>query len=89
MSRLLGAAGRGLTTKSRSEEAIMIRDSETFWMVKGNGPTSFVHDSPQSAADEAKRLARENPGKQFYVLQAMKGYVTNDLVEFDLSYIPF
>ncbi len=45
-----------------------------FWMVKGLGPSSFMHESPSSAEDEAERLARENPGQRFYVLEAVSAF---------------
>ena len=36
-----------------------------------NGPATFMHERRDDALNEAKRLARENPGKSFYVLMAV------------------
>ena len=44
---------------------------EQFWMVKGAGPASVMHDSQRGAEREAERLARENPGQRFFVLEAI------------------
>ena len=49
----------------------MNREPEAFWMVKGPGPASARHDTRSSAEREAERLARANPGQDFYVLQAI------------------
>lgn len=46
-----------------------------FWMVwqaGGNAPT-YKHGMESSAEREAERLARENPGTAFYVLQSVSG----------------
>lgn len=49
----------------------------TFWMVKSefkgkeNG-CSVMHPSYNLAKEEANRLAKENPGKKFYLLQAIE-----------------
>lgn len=44
---------------------------ERFWMVKGAGPASACHGSRAGAEREAERLARQNPGTLFYVLEAV------------------
>lgn len=47
--------------------------TDIFWMIYGNGqgaPT-MKHASRDDAEREAKRLARNNPGVQFYVLQTI------------------
>lgn len=65
-----------------------------FWIVwspGGTKPPSYRHDSMSSAIDEAKRLAGQNPGKEFYVLWAM-GRARKVDVEWtpvDQSEIPF
>ena len=49
-----------------------------FWMVwnpDGRGPR-YEHMSRSNADREAQRLARENPGQEFYVLKAVAGFVT-------------
>lgn len=44
-----------------------------FWMVVGNGNNPKIrHHSKKSASEEAKRLAREKPGVDFYVLEAVE-----------------
>lgn len=63
--------------------------NDTFWMIKGDGPTNYVHTTEESARQEARRLARENPGTRFYVLQATKAFFVNDIIEIDLDTIPF
>lgn len=50
-----------------------------FWMVIGDGPTHYRHDTEQQARTEAERLARANPGKPFVVLEAMDVVVKNDV----------
>lgn len=62
--------------------------NDVFWMVKGAGPTSAIHDSKTSAKCEAIRLARANPGERFYVLVAETAYQVADVAEIDLQ-IPF
>lgn len=42
-----------------------------FWMVKGDGPTSCIHRYQVDAEVEACRLAVANPGKLFFVLEAV------------------
>lgn len=54
---------------------------EQFWMVWNpmGWPPKFRHESEDSALREAKRLARNNPGQQFYVLEAVSGVEKNDV----------
>lgn len=40
------------------------------WCPQGGAPNR-QHDSPSSATTEAKRLAKLNPDKSFYVLRAI------------------
>ena len=42
-----------------------------FWMVLGDDPPVFHHDSPQSAIQEAERLAQNHRGKTFTVLKSI------------------
>lgn len=44
---------------------------QPFWMVKGAGPAKAIHGTRADAEREADRLARNNPGEAFYVLQAI------------------
>jgi len=49
-----------------------------FWMVfnpNGKSPR-FQHESPESAHEEALRLARVNPGERFCVLESQYECVT-------------
>lgn len=45
----------------------------TFWVVWNpfRGPPTMKHESRDRAQAEAERLARENPGENFYVLAAL------------------
>lgn len=48
---------------------------EKFWLVwcpTGLRPPSHRHDTEESAEREARRLAELNPGRQFFVLAALK-----------------
>lgn len=64
---------------------------DSFWMVKGDGPSSVVHLDRSVAEAEAKRLARENPGKTFYVMQAVVAFVKDDVrrVELEADQVSF
>jgi hypothetical protein len=65
---------------------------EAFWMVFSpqGGPPKCVHNIKCSAIREAERLARENPGQEFYVLQAIEGRcVEEPMKRATLSEIPF
>ena len=49
--------------------------TERFWLVwnpNGRSPT-FRHHSRQSATTEAERLANQNPGLNFFILEAVAG----------------
>lgn len=43
-----------------------------FWMVwrEGSRTVTYKHETEKSARQEAERLARENPGEKFYVLES-------------------
>jgi hypothetical protein len=56
-----------------------------FWMVLGSGQPTHRHQSEQSARTEAERLARTNPGCEFYVLQAVAVCVKSDVTWNDLE----
>lgn len=53
-----------------------------FWMVKGRGPASHMHESRASAEAEAERLARLNPGEPFFVLVTVAALVRRDVERF-------
>lgn len=42
-----------------------------FWMVLGGGMPVYRHQEKESARKEAERLAMENPGHEFTVLEAL------------------
>lgn len=49
-----------------------------FWLVwspQGITPPTFRHPSLGSARDEAHRLAHENPGREFFVVEPASRYV--------------
>ncbi len=48
------------------------------WCEGGGSPT-VKHTSYATATNEAKRLARANPGQRFAVLAAVQAYERNDL----------
>ncbi|PLX71791.1 MAG: hypothetical protein C0602_00020 [Denitrovibrio sp.] len=56
-------AGKGFTL----QDCVV---TEKFWMVlqEGSTYTKVKHDSYEKARDEAKRLAKKEAGKKFYVL---------------------
>ena len=66
-----------------------------FWMVwspQGRAP-AFKHSSESSAVAEAKRLARQCPEQDFYVLKAVSGWTRPPLpvqqLDLDPTFIPF
>lgn len=60
-------------------------DPKMFWMVRGpDGPPRVMHMHPDAAEAEAERLARVNPGKTFYVLEAIAAHRRVDVERIDL-----
>lgn len=51
--------------------SIMIYNPRQFWMVSGDGPSRFRHETQLDAEREADRLARAHPGQAFFVLEAI------------------
>lgn len=70
----------------------MIEDGTAFWMVwspEGRPPT-HRHESRNLALTEAERLARANPGQEFFVLEATHMRTLNDMKRVSLEQpIPF
>lgn len=68
--------------------------AKTFWLVwchNGGSPT-FKHQNYWGAQNEAQRLARENPGKQFVVLEATHAFEVTNMLQTEFSQdeeIPF
>ena len=50
-----------------------------FWMVLGYVMPVFRHPSKQSAITEAERLAREYPGQEFTVMEALATVIKSDI----------
>ena len=60
----------------------MKKNDIPFWLVwnpSGFAP-KFKHATHESAETEATRLARENPGKEFYVIMPVTKAVRHDVV---------
>lgn len=55
---------------------------ERFWMIYGvgQGAPTIRHESKGQALDEAKRLARNNPGITFVILEAVTAVTKNEFV---------
>ena len=74
-----GIQNLGYFDFSLSGENIMNVDYDNlFWIVVNKDfPTrvTYKHDSEQSAIDEAKRLAKENPDQEFIVMESVESYV--------------
>lgn len=61
------------TEKARGETKMNAPQPKKFWMITGSGNMPKIrHQSMQDAQDEAKRLARANPGIEFYLLEAVE-----------------
>lgn len=53
-----------------------------FWLVwnPSGYPPRYKHDTEASASVEARRLASENPGREFYVLRPTSKVIRADLL---------
>ena len=61
-----------------------------FWMVyspSGRAPV-YRHKSRESAEQEAKRLARENPQLSFFVLKAVTGFTAPEPTPYTIRIDP-
>lgn len=67
------------------------KTKEPFWMVWNpeNRAPRFKHETGQAALIEAERLAKENPGQEFVVLQAIRGVKTFEPVQHIKYEMPF
>lgn len=62
-------------------------DRPKFWMIwspQGRAPT-YQHTSRVSADAEAERLAKANPGAEFFVLKAVSGKTANQPEALDIK----
>lgn len=61
------------------------KTSGKFYMVVGSGNQPKIrHPDKVTAANEAERLAKANPGSEFYVLEAVSVSVANDVTTYIL-----
>jgi hypothetical protein len=68
--------------------------AKTFWLIwcKDGGTPHYRHENYWGAQNEAQRLARANPGKQFVVLEATHAFEVNDMKQTEFKQdadIPF
>lgn len=63
----------------------MSKNPSRYWLVHGFGPANCRHETYESAAFEAKRLARLSPGETFTVLEAVKAFRKVDVEEMAIS----
>lgn len=78
----------GIVGKIKGERAMNV--DRIFYMVlnpNGRMP-SFRHDTHKSAVDEAQRLAKENPGQEFFILVATDKVMCENPVKV-IELIPF
>jgi hypothetical protein len=55
------------------------------WNPKGQRPPTFRHGTFGQASNEATRLARENPGADFFVMVAKRSLKVRDLLVTDFA----
>lgn len=68
---------------------------EPFWLVwnpQGRAPTN-KHHTKGAAENEAKRLSRVSPGSDFFVMEAVGGFIITEppvqALDIDPEFIPF
>jgi hypothetical protein len=55
------------------EEEMANTEPQKFWMITGDGNTPKVrHHNRQDAVNEASRLAKTNPGNEFFVMETVE-----------------
>lgn len=55
------------------EKEMADTEPSKFWMITGDGNTPKVrHYNRQDAVNEASRLAKSNPGKEFFVMETVE-----------------
>jgi hypothetical protein len=57
----------------KGEKEMTDTQPKKFWMITGDGNAPKVrHFNRQDAVNEASRLAKSNPGKEFFVMEAVE-----------------
>lgn len=57
----------------KGEQEMNDTEPKKFWMITGDGNAPKVrHANRQDAVNEATRLAKANPGKEFFVMEAVE-----------------
>ena len=59
-----------------------------FWMIAGDGPCAYRHESRDAAEREAKRLARAHPETSFFVMRAVRMFRCIDVEITDIPSDP-
>lgn len=60
-------------TDKQKKGTEMTNNTKKFWMITGDGNSPKVrHANRQDAVREAERLAKTNPGIEFFVLEAVE-----------------
>ena len=57
----------------KGEKELTNTEPKKFWMITGDGNAPKVrHANRQDAVNEATRLAKANPGKEFFVMETVE-----------------
>jgi hypothetical protein len=58
----------------KGEKEMTDTQPKKFWMITGDGnaPLWYRHFNRQDAVNEASRLAKSNPGKEFFVMESVE-----------------
>lgn len=65
---------------------------EHFWLVwrDGGGTPTYKHLSPENASQEAQRLAIQNPGATFHVMEVKRSVSSHNVHWHDYGeFVPF
>ena len=59
-----------------------MKNKDAFWMiyVEGGGSPTYKHTTWESVETEAKRLAKQLPGKKVYILGSVVSYQVNEFI---------
>ena len=83
-----------------SELNKIVDQTDRFWLVCAplritSHPPTYIHGQYESAMEEARRLARENPGMTFHVLGSIEAFIKSDVTRIGFpediteDYVPF